>query len=161
LPAELAPAVLDGRARGLADWAALGLLGADGKPVTGGLAAELLLPSGVRGPAFLVTQNYRAILKYNNAMAYALAIGLFSDRLRGDPPIVATWPLDERPLKLAERRELQRLLLRRGYDIGEIDGVLGDRTVAAVKHWQRARGLVPDGYASVTLLAQLTEQAEQ
>ena len=161
LPATPSHTLLDGRERAIAEWAPLGLSRADGKPVSGSFTATLLLPAGARGPAFLVTQNYRAILKYNNAMPYALAIGLLSDRLRGDPPLAADWPVEDRPLKLAERRELQRLLLRRGYDIGEIDGVLGDRTVAAVKHWQRARKLIPDGYASVALLAQLSELAER
>ncbi|KAB2849413.1 MAG: lytic murein transglycosylase [Hyphomicrobiaceae bacterium] len=157
LPAEPSNAVLDGRERGLSDWASYGLARTDAKPIEGSLPAALLLPSGVRGPAFLVTQNYRAVLKYNNAMAYALAIGLLSDQLKGEPPIATAWPLAERPLRLSERRELQRHLRRRGYDIGEIDGVLGERTLAAVRHWQRARRLAPDGYASIALLEELSQ----
>lgn len=44
------------------------------------LSAALLLPAGARGPAFLVLDNFRAILKYNNSSSYALAVNLLGDR---------------------------------------------------------------------------------
>ena len=55
-------------------------------------------------------QNFRVIMKYNPAEAYALAIGYLADRLRGGAPFVQDWPRDERVLTLDERYELQQLL---------------------------------------------------
>ena len=81
--------------------------------------AGLILPAGVNGPAFLVTKNFDAIYAYNAAESYALAIAHLSDRLRGGGPFVTPWPTDDRGLSRAERRELQALLLKRGYDIGD------------------------------------------
>src|SRR5215813_2512309 len=49
--------------------------------------AYLLVPAGAQGPAFLMLQNFRVIMKYNPAEAYALAIGHLGDRLRGGEPI--------------------------------------------------------------------------
>src|SRR6516165_9900447 len=87
--------------------------------------AYLLLPGGARGPAFLMLGNFRVIMKYNPAEAYALAIGYLADRLRGGAPLVQSWPRDERALSIAERYEMQQLLARRGFDVGEPDGLLG------------------------------------
>ena len=70
-------------------------------------------------------QNFRVIMKYNPAEAYALAIGHLADRLRGGGPFVQPWPRHERVLTRAERYELQQLLAQRGFDVGEPDGRLG------------------------------------
>src|SRR5205085_1436510 len=72
--------------------------------------AYLLVPAGARGPAFVMLNNFRAIMKYNPSEAYALAIGHLADRMRGGTPFVQAWPRDERVLSRAERHELQRLL---------------------------------------------------
>ena len=74
--------------------------------------------------------NFRAIMKYNPAEAYALAIGHFADRLRGGAPIVQAWPRDERVLSRAERLELQQHLNRLGFDVGEPNGRFGIKTRA-------------------------------
>src|SRR2546430_5982740 len=84
--------------------------------------AYLLAPAGAQGPAFLMLENFRVIMKYNPAEAYALAIGHLADRLRGGDPIVQPWPRHERMLTRAESFELQQLLAQRGYDVGEPDG---------------------------------------
>ena len=87
--------------------------------------AYLLVPAGAQGPGFLMLQNFRVIMKYNPAEAYALAIGHLADRLRGGEPFVQPWPRHERVLTRTERYELQQLLARRGFDVGEPDGRLG------------------------------------
>jgi len=119
--------------------------------------ASLLLPAGARGPAFLMLQNFRVIMKYNPAEAYALAIGHLADRLRGGGPFVQDWPRDERVLTLDERYEMQQLLARRGFDIGEPDGRLGPRTRIAIRNFQASTGQIPDGFASSGVLERLRQ----
>ena len=117
--------------------------------------AFLLVPAGVQGPGFLMLANFRVIMKYNPAEAYALAIGHLADRLRGGGPFVQAWPRYERILSRAERLELQQLLARSGYDIGEPDGQFGLKTRAAIRDFQAKNGRIPDGFASAGILDQL------
>ncbi|HZL41444.1 MAG TPA: lytic murein transglycosylase [Pseudolabrys sp.] len=117
--------------------------------------AFLLIPAGVQGPGFLMLPNFRAIMRYNPAEAYALAIGHLSDRLRGGEAFAQAWPRYERVLSRDERLELQQLLVRHGYDVGEPDGQFGGRTRAAIRDFQTKIGQVPDGFASAVILDQL------
>jgi lytic murein transglycosylase len=117
--------------------------------------AYLLVPAGAQGPGFLMLPNFRAIMKYNPSEAYALAIGHLADRLRGGEALVQPWPRHERVLTRAERYELQQLLARRGYDVGEPDGRLGGKTRSALRQFQTAAGMLPDGFASATILDRL------
>ncbi len=140
----------------VAQWQALGIRRANDKPFPhANDRAFLLLPAGARGPAFLMLGNFRVIMKYNPAEAYALAIGHLADRLRGGTAFVQPWPRDERALSMAERFEMQQLLARRGFDIGEPDGLLGPRTRIAIRNFQAATGQIPDGFASSTVLDRL------
>ena len=120
--------------------------------------AFLLVPAGVQGPGFLMLANFRVLMKYNPAEAYALAIGHLADRLRGGEAFVQQWPRYERTLSLDERLELQKLLARHGFDVGEPDGHLGARTRAAIRDFQARTGQVPDGFASVAVLDKLRSQ---
>jgi membrane-bound lytic murein transglycosylase B len=146
-----------GRQMTVAEWERLGIRRAGGKPFPRpGDRAFLLVPAGVRGPGFLMLQNFRVIMKYNPAEAYALAIGHLADRLRGDGPLVQQWPRDERALSVAERYEVQQLLVQRGFDVGgDPDGQLGPKSRVAIMNFQVAAGMVPDGFASSTLLDRL------
>jgi lytic murein transglycosylase len=138
------------------EWEALGVRRANGKPFPRPAdKAYLVVPAGARGPGFLMLPNFRAIMKYNPAEAYALAIGHLSDRFRGDPAFVQSWPRDERVLSLAERLELQQQLARRGFDIGEPDGRLGPKSRVALMKYQVSVGLSPDGFASASVLDRL------
>jgi len=119
--------------------------------------AFLLVPAGVQGPGFLMLQNYRVIMKYNPAEAYALAIGHLADRLRGGMPFVQRWPRYERVLSRSERLELQEQLARHGFDV-QPDGHLGSRTRSAIRSFQSEIGRVPDGFASIGLLDELRGQ---
>src|SRR2546423_6072647 len=87
------------KAMTMAQWEHLGLTRAGGQPFPHPSdKAYLLAPAGAEGPGFLMLQNFRVIMKYNPAEAYALAIGHFADRLRGGPPFVQAWPRQEREL---------------------------------------------------------------
>jgi membrane-bound lytic murein transglycosylase B len=137
-------------------WEKLGIRRAGGKPFPRTTdTAFLLVPGGAGGPGFLMLPNFRTIMRYNPAEAYALAIGHFADRLRGGPPLVQAWPRDERVLTRAERLELQQLLGQRGFYRGEPDGNFGTGTKEAVRHYQASIGAPADGFASSGLLDRL------
>lgn len=138
----------------MASWAGRGISRLDGAGLGDGTAA-LLLPAGRNGPAFLVTRNFDSIYAYNAAESYALAICVLSDRLRGRPGIQAPWPTDDPGLSRADRRELQTLLNRRGYDLGEPDGVIGTKSKEAIADFQGRAGLARNGRASLKVLEAL------
>ena len=129
----------------VASWAAMGVTHVDGRPLSGDYPAGIIMPAGRDGPAFLVTKNFDAIFSYNGAESYALAIATLGDRLRGQPGIRTPWPTDDAGLSRAERRELQQRLARRGYDVGEPDGKIGQKTRDAIKEVERAIGVPATG----------------
>lgn len=137
-------------------WEALGVMraGSGGFPRPDD-KAFLLVPAGARGPGFLMLPNFRVIMKYNPAEAYALAIGHLADRLRGGAPFVQPWPRGERVLSRAERLEMQQRLAESGFQIGQLDGRFGPMTRAALREYQVRSGLIPDGYASAEILNRL------
>ena len=139
----------------VADWQAMGVRTVFGADLPDHGPGSILLPGGHRGAAFLIWPNFQVIEKYNTADAYVVAIGSLSDRLMGGPAIQSGWPRELRALTLEERKELQDLLTRTGFDAGGVDGRMGPKTVAAVKAFQKARGLVPDGYPSLEVLEKL------
>jgi len=144
--------------KSIAAWQKLGVKRADGHDFAHRdreAAASLLLPAGHKGPAFLVMQNFRAILAYNASTSYALAVSLLSDRFRGEGVIKGSWPLDERPLTRAERVELQTLLNAKGFDTGKPDGIIGYNSRKAIRAYQKKFGLAADGYARSSLLEAL------
>lgn len=148
--------------RPMSAWARQGVARVDGQALPAGdTPAGLLLPAGRNGPAFLVTRNFDALYSYNAAESYALAIAHLSDRLRGGGPLAQAWPTDDPGLSRAQRRELQRLLIAKGYDIGEPDGMIGARTRQALQAAQRELGLPADGRAGQKALKALKAAAAQ
>ena len=140
----------------LARWVKLGVKRIDGDALQGSGPAALILPAGATGPAFLVFKNYDAAFSYNGATAYALAISFLSDRLNGHGGVLNTpWPTDDLGLSRAEKREVQRLLIKRGYDVGEPDGAIGAKTRAAISDIQRKIGLPADGRPGQRVLGAL------
>jgi lytic murein transglycosylase len=136
-------------------FAARGLTRADGGDLPKDGEAELLIPAGLKGPIFLITANFKTIKAYNNSTAYALGVALLGDAAMGRDGVKAAWPTRDKPLAEKEVRELQRELDRRGYDVGEIDGRVGDRLQAALRDYQESIGDAPDGYPTLALLRRL------
>lgn len=141
--------------RPMSEWAAKGLRRVDGSPLPASGSAGLMTLAGPAGPAFLVTRNFDAVYSYNAAESYGLAIAHLSDRLRGGGTFATPWPTDDPGLSRAERRELQGLLLMRGHDIGAIDGMLGDKSRAAIRAEQTRLGFEATGRAGQKLLKAL------
>ena len=148
--------------RPLSSWLARGAKPADGRALAGSEdPTALLLPAGKDGPAFLVHKNFDAIYSYNAAESYALAIAHLSDRLRGGGPLATAWPTDDPGLSRRERRELQEILVARGHDIGEVDGMIGSRSREALKLEQARLGQPADGRAGQRILQALREPSPQ
>jgi membrane-bound lytic murein transglycosylase B len=121
--------------------------------------ASIYLPAGARGPAFLVFPNFKVVLKYNNAASYALAVCLLADQLKGSPAVMAQWPRELAPLTRDERVALQTSLMKLGFDVGKADGLIGSKSRAAVRGWQKAHSLPADGYATQELLTRIAMEA--
>jgi membrane-bound lytic murein transglycosylase B len=141
--------------RPMAFWLSKGAARADGGEMPADRWASLLLPAGHRGPALMLFDNFGAVETYNLADAYVIAVCHLADRLRGGGPFQHPWPRDLRVLTLAERMELQQRLTLAGHSTAGVDGRVGPRTLSAIKSYQRAQGLVVDGFASTELLDRL------
>lgn len=153
LPRGLAESRIGRRTkRSLSEWSQMGVRRVDGSALTGPGQAAIIAPAGTNGPAWIVFRNFDAIFSYNHAESYALAIALLSDALAGRPGIQTAWPTDDPPLSRAERREVQVQLIRRGYDIGEPDGIIGPKTREAIQDMQRRLGMEASGRAGKRLL---------
>lgn len=137
------------------DWAALGVVDLVGKAMPDHGLASILLPAGASGAAFMIFDNFAVLERYNTADAYVIGVGHLADRIAGGPAIAGGWPLEDRALSYDERIELQERLRAAGFDPQKIDGRIGPLTIAAVRAYQVARGMVPDGYASPALLESL------
>lgn len=139
----------------LAQWKSLGIrpMAAVNLPDT--TQAGLLLPAGPQGPAFLVFRNFDAIYSYNAAESYALAIAHLSDRLRGGGVFKTPWPTDDPGTSRAERRQIQQALANKGYDVGEIDGLIGAKSREAISAFQKANGMTVNGRAGQQVLKAL------
>ncbi len=135
-------------------WASRGITRVGGGALTGSGNAGLVYPAR-GGPAWLVFKNYDAAFSYNGADSYALAISILSDRLRGRPGVQQAWPTDDPPTSREERRELQRLLIARGHDVGEPSGGIGPLTRAAIQAEERRLGMPQTGRAGGKILQAL------
>jgi membrane-bound lytic murein transglycosylase B len=140
----------------LREWQQLGFVRSQGKAYPrADDKAVLKLPGGTQGPAFLVLKNFYIIKRYNNADAYALAVGLLADRLAGYAEPVQDWPRPPTALYAEEKLELQSLLKKKGLYDGKIDGLFGESTRAAIRSFQQQAGLAVNEKASRELLEQL------
>jgi membrane-bound lytic murein transglycosylase B len=144
-----------GNTRSPADWAAAGVRDMNGSAVRDYGAASVIIPAGATGPAFMIFRNFNAILRYNNAENYAIGVGHLSDRLRGGSAIRGAFPPDASGMTIANRQDLQRRLTAAGFDTQGSDGVIGNKTKAAISAYQARNGLPVTGEPSLDLLRAL------
>jgi lytic murein transglycosylase len=138
-----------------AKWAQLGVSYPDGRALPNDqLPASLLLPMGRMGPAFLAYANFAAYTEWNNSLIYSTTAGYLASRIAGAAAMrkpvgaVAQLPFNE-------VKELQQLLVRAGFDVGKVDGVLGQQSRTAVKAMQIKYGLPADSWPTAELLARM------
>lgn len=136
-------------------WAQFGVTYPDGRPLPNdNLAASVLLPMGRNGPAFMAYANFAAYTEWNNSLIYSTTAGYLASRIAGAAPMrrpagqVAQLPFNE-------LKQLQQLLVQAGFNVGKIDGVLGQQSRAAVKAMQIKYGLPADSWPTAELLARM------
>ncbi|WP_183962627.1 lytic murein transglycosylase [Sagittula marina] len=154
LPQGFTAGIGKARKRSVSDWQSLGVRAARGSLPSGGSAA-ILAPMGVGRPAFMVFRNFEVILRYNPSENYGLGVSYFANRLAGGGPLVGTFGADRYGLTLQQRKDLQRGLSQAGFDAGKPDGVLGNKTEAAIRAYQQAKGMTVTGTPSPDLLSRL------
>jgi membrane-bound lytic murein transglycosylase B len=147
--------------RPVAQWAQLGLTPARGEWSADHLmrSARLELPAGGSGPGFLTFDNFRVIKRYNNSTSYALGVAHLADRIAGGEAFEGPWPEDNPPINRTQTRELQTALNSLGFNSGTPDGIAGPNTRAALRAFQRSRGLLADGYVGRQAYAAVMEAA--
>ena len=128
-----------------AEWSALGIKRADGKAMPDGNAI-LLFPSGASGPAFLVSENFEVIKRYNISDVFALAAGHLSDRARGAAPFRGAWPADDPQLSRGQRIALQKKLKELGHPVKDTEGRIDFDLRDAIRVEQAKYGMIPDGH---------------
>ena len=141
--------------RGTDYWNRQGVRLPDGGRIPDHGRASILLPAGAQGVALVIFDNFHVIERYNPADAYVIGVGHLSDRIRGGGPFAGSWPRQDRVLTRDEREELQRRLTAAGFGTDGVDGIIGPNTIEAVRRYQAAIGVVPDGYASLAVLQRL------
>jgi lytic murein transglycosylase len=136
-------------------WAAFGVTYPDGKALPNDdMPASLLLPMGRNGPAFLAYANFAAYTEWNNSLIYSTTAGYLATRIAGAAPMRRpAAPVAQLPFN--ELRELQQLLVRAGFNVGKIDGVMGQQSRSAVKAMQIKYGLPADSWPTAELLAKM------
>jgi membrane-bound lytic murein transglycosylase B len=159
LPSGFAYELADGDTqKSIDDWRKLGVTRPSGAELSpSATQAAILLPAGAHGPAFLVYDNFKIVLLYNNSISYALGVCYLAHRLSGDGPIMAAWPRAEQPLSRNDRLAMQMDLKTLGFDPGEIDGLFGHHARASLRLYEKARGLPADGFPTQSLLQRMTQ----
>lgn len=137
----------------LDEWKKLGVTCSDKKPLPqGNTTASLLVPSGYKGPAFLVYDNFNVIMRWNRSEFYALAVGHLADRIAGGGQLVQSPLTDEPRLRFDQIKAVQEQLNQRGFDAGTPDGILGPGTRKAISRFQHQQGMIADGFPGKDVL---------
>jgi hypothetical protein len=136
-------------------WAQLGVTYPDGRALPNDdMPTSVLLPMGRMGPAFLAYANFAAYTEWNNSLIYSTTAGYLASRIAGAPPMRRpSGPVAQLPF--SEVRELQQLLVRAGFNVGKVDGVLGQQSRTAIKAMQIRYGLPADSWPTAELLARM------
>jgi lytic murein transglycosylase len=129
-------------------WTKRGLRNLDGSTLKSKADTALIRPAGANGPAFLVTRNFKALRSYNASTSYGLAIAVLSELVSGGDPIMTPWPTDNPGLSRAQRLELQKLLNRNGFNVGEPDGKVGPMTRKGIRAAEAKYGMPVTGRPS-------------
>lgn len=134
-------------------WVEWGIVGVERRLPADELKASLLLPMGRNGPALLAYENFDIYTRWNQSLTYAITAAHLATRMAGAPKLARGngRPISE--LSYNDVKQLQLLLIKHGFDVGEPDGKIGAKTRAAVKSVQIEYGLPADSFPSPELLS--------
>jgi len=142
----------------------LGVLKTDSKPLSSyDIKAELFLPSGHKGPAFLLYPNFNVIMKWNLSKSYALSVGILANKLVGAKGVefLQKSPTQEKPYSIVQMKNLQSQLNTLGFETGEPDGIWGPKSRDAIRSFQLQHALIADGYPNKTVFSTIESVISQ
>jgi membrane-bound lytic murein transglycosylase B len=111
------------------------------------IEAELYLPSGHKGPAFLLYPNFNVIMTWNLSKSYALSVGILANKLMGASGLKLSKEQTKiKPYSITQMKNLQNQLNTLEFELGEPDGIWGPKTRRAIRLFQIKHQLIADGY---------------
>jgi len=147
--------------RPIADWVRLGYARTKARSFTAEQlkqTAYLIMPAGTHGPAFLATENFLVIKRYNMSDLYALFVGNLSDRIAGGDDFETPWTGIQQ-LATRDIETIQQRLKDLGRPVEKIDGKIGSNTRSEIGLYQKANGLAVDCWPGAELLRHVTSSA--
>ncbi len=154
LPQNFDYTLAEGTKRAVSDWARLGVKpnnGSNWSSSAKALEGKLIVPAGHKGPKFLTFKNFDVIKKYNNSTSYAMGITVLAETMRGQRVITTPWPRSDKQISFTQKKKMQARLTELGYDTKGVDGQIGPNSRRAIRAWQKANGLIADGYVELSM----------
>jgi lytic murein transglycosylase len=151
------------KARPIAEWMKLGVARAGAGTIPKERLADpafIVLPAGLKGPAFLATENFSVLKLYNNSDVYAIFVGHVADMIATSAPakFVGAWqPVEQLPRDRIQR--FQEVLVAQGHDVGKVDGLAGFKTRAAIGLTEKRLKLPLTCYPSARLVDAVLQEA--
>jgi len=151
------------KARPISEWMKLGVARVKGRQFSEdrlGDPAFLVLPAGLKGPAFLATNNFSVLKLYNNSDVYAIFVGHVADMIAANAPVefAGTWePVERLPRDRIQR--FQEVLVAKGHDVGKVDGLAGFKTRRSIGLEEQKLGLPLTCYPSQALVGAVLKEA--
>jgi lytic murein transglycosylase len=144
--------------RPIAEWSRLGYARSFNRtftPAQAKVRAYLIMPAGTYGPAFLATENFLVIKRYNMSDLYALFVGNLADRIAGGGDFETPWANVKQPAT-RDIETIQARLKDLGRPVEKIDGKIGSLTRAEIGLYQKANGLAVDCWPGPDMLRHVT-----
>ena len=132
------------------EWVNLGINGKYTELPDGSDNASLIIPQGRKGPKFLAYSNFHVFFEWNKSFIYVLTAAHFANRLEGSPAFSPGNP--DKGLNKNQMKLLQTKLINLGYDVGQIDGILGAKTRRSIQEVQRTLKKPADAWPTIELL---------
>jgi len=151
------------KARPISEWMKLGVARVRGEafpPNKLSDSAFIVLPAGLKGPAFLATDNFSVLKLYNNSDVYAIFVGHLADMIVTNTPVKfdSAWqPVERLPRDRIQR--FQEVLVAQGFDVGKVDGLAGFKTRAAIGAIEKRLGMPLTCYPSQRLVDAVIKEA--
>lgn len=150
----------------LSHFKALGITTINGNDLSNyDIEAELYLPAGYRGPAFMLYPNFNVIMKWNLSKSYAISVGVLANKLIGGKGIqsFSNTSIDNKvdTYRVSEMKLLQEHLNKLGFETGKPDGIWGPQSRNAIRQFQLKHQLVADGFPNKEVFATVNEIISQ